>query len=105
MTIQRLLITKLDGTEITVTPCLADNLNFERTLKNNPQWGSLQDNQVKAGPFRAWSAGKREGSVTETWEDFANVVASVDVAPEPAGDDADEVDGLGLDGRTTPPTI
>lgn len=107
MAIQRLLITKLDGSEIIVTPCLADNLNFERTLKNNPSWGSLQENQVKAGPFRAWSAGKREGTVTETWEEFANVVAAVDVAPEtaPAEDEDLEVAGLGLGGPTTQPTI
>jgi hypothetical protein len=108
MALQRLLITKTDGTEVTVTPCLADTLNFERTLKNNPAWGSLQENQLKAGPFRAWSAGKREGSVTESWEEFANTCANVDVAPEPAaaaGDGEDlEVDGLGLGGLTTAPT-
>jgi len=106
MAIQRLLITKMDGTEVIVTPNLGDSLNFERTLKNNPKWGTLQENQLKAGPFRAWSAGKREGSITETWEDFANVVADVSVAPEPAPADDDEVvAGLGLGGETTAPTI
>lgn len=106
MAIQRLTITKVDGTEVTVTPCLADTLNFERTLKNNPAWGSLQENQLKAGPFRAWSAGKREGTITETWEEFAGTCAAVDVAEDaPAADDAAEVDGLGLGGLTTQPTI
>lgn len=107
MAIQRLLITKLDGTEITVTPCLADNLNFERTLKNNPSWGTLQENQVKAGPFRAWSAGRRENSITESWDEFINAVQDVTVAPEPANavEDENVVDGLGLGTETTQPTI
>ena len=106
MAIQRLLITKMDGTEVIVTPNLGDSLNFERTLKNNPKWGTLQENQLKAGPFRAWSAGKREGTITETWEEFANVVADVSVAAEPAAADPEnEVDGLGLGTETTQHTI
>jgi hypothetical protein len=106
MAIQRLTITRLDGSEITVTPNLADSINFEGTLRKNPQWGTLAQNQVKAGPFRAWSAGRREGTVTESWEDFLNNTANVEVAedPAPADDDATEVDGLGLDTRTIQPT-
>lgn len=105
MAIQRLTITRLDGSEITVTPNLADSLNFETTLRKNPQWGTLQQNQLKAGPFRAWSAGRREGTVTETWEEFVNGVAEVAVAPEALEDDENEVAGLGLDTPTIQPTI
>lgn len=107
MAIQKLTITKLDGTEVTVTPNLADTLNFETTLRKNPQWGTLEQNKLKAGPFRAWSAGRREGSVTETWEDFIANTAEVAVAAEPAADEDDdnEVAGLGLDTPTIQPTI
>jgi hypothetical protein len=99
MAIQRLKITRLDGSETIVTPNLADSINFETTLRKNPQWGTLAQNQVKAGPFRAWSAGRREGSITDTWEDFLNNTAEVAVA-EDAPADENEVDGLGLDTPT-----
>lgn len=104
MAIQKLTITKLDGTEVTVTPNLADTLNFETTLRKNPSWGTLEQNKLKAGPFRAWSAGRREGTVTETWEDFISNTAEVAVAEDVADDD-NEVAGLGLDTPTTAPTI
>ena len=105
MAIQRLTITKNDGSEITVTPNLADTLNFETTLRKNPQWGTLEQNKLKAGPFRAWSAGRREGTVTESWEEFIQNTAEVAVAEAPAEDEALEVDGLGLDTPTIQPTI
>lgn len=104
MALQKLTITRLDGTETTVTPNLGDTLNFERTLKNNPRWGSLQENVLRMQPFRAWSAGKREGTITETWEEFADNVADVTAAGANE-DDEDVVAGLGKDTATTPPTI
>ena len=106
MAIQRLTITKIDGTEFTVTPNLADTLNFETTLRKNPQWGTLAQNQLKAGPFRAWSAARREGLITETWEDFISSTAEVALVAAPAADDDDdnEVAGLGLDTPTIQPT-
>lgn len=105
MAVQRLTITRLDGTEVTVTPNIADSLNFETTLRKNPQWGTLAQNQVKAGPFRAWSAGRREGTITESWEEFTNNVSEVAVAKAPEVEDENEVAGLGLDTPTNQPTI
>lgn len=102
MAIQRLTITRLDGTETTVTPCLADTLNFEATLKKNPRWGDLKENALKMQPFRAWSAGRREGTVTETWEEFTTSVAEVSFAVEEGTEDDDaEGSALGLDGSPT----
>ena len=105
MAIQKLTITKLDGTEVTVTPNIADTLNFETTLRKNPQWGTLEQNKLKAGPFRAWSAGRREGTVTESWDEFIATTAEVAVAEAPAEGEDLEVDDLGLDTPTIQPTI
>jgi hypothetical protein len=103
MALQRLTITHLDGTERTVTPNLGDTLNFERTLKNNPRWGSLQENALKMQPFRAWSASKREDPNTATWEEWVESVADVTLAGD---DDAeDTVDGLGKDTLMNQPSI
>jgi hypothetical protein len=103
MALQRLNITYLDGSVRTVTPNLGDTLNFERTLKNNPRWGTLQENALKMQPFRAWSAAKREDPNTVTWEEWVESVADVTLAGD---DDAeDTVDGLGKDTLTNPPTI
>lgn len=106
MTIQRLTITKIDGTEVTVTPNLGDTLNFEQFLRKNPRYGALDQNKLALGPFRAWSAGRREGTITESWEDFASAVADVNVAPDAADVDPDnEVAGLGEGTATIQPTI
>lgn len=105
MAIQRLTITRHDGSEVTVTPNLGDTLNFERTLKQNPKWGSLQENALKMQPFRAWSAGRREGVISDTWEDFTTgpyAAISVDLAGE--DEDEDEVPGVGLDTPMEAPT-
>lgn len=107
--IKRLIITRADGTEATVTPNLGDTLNFEATLRKNPRWGTLQENALKMQPFRAWSAGRREGVISETWEEFsAGASAVLDVRFEEE-EDAEEsdlaVDGLGLDTPTNQPTI
>ena len=105
MAIQKLTIVRLDGTEVTVTPNLGDTLNFETTLRKNPHWGDLKQNALKMQPFRAWSAGRREGTVTESWEEFASAVADVRAADEPPADDDDlDVDGLGLGTRTNQST-
>lgn len=105
MAITQLTITHLDGSEVTVTPNLGDTLNFERTLKNNPRWGSLQENALKMQPFRAWSAARRENPATASWEEWVETVADVRLADDVAGDDADEVAGLGKGTLTSPPTI
>lgn len=104
--IRRLIIARTDGTELAVTPNLADTLNFEATLRKNPRWGSLQENALKMQPFRAWSAARREGLLSESWEDFANAVIEVRFEDD---EDAEEselaVDGLGKDTPTNQPTI
>ena len=105
MAIQRLTITKIDGTEVTVTPNLGDTLNFEQMLRKNPRYGALDQNKLALGPFRAWSAGKREGVVTETWEEFAGAVADVSVADDDAAVDDENVTALGEDTATIQPTI
>ena len=107
MAIQKFTITQHDGSEVTVTPNLGDTLNFERTLKQNPKWGSLQENALKMQPFRAWSAGRREGTITATWEDFTTgPEAAIDVSPADEADEADdlEVPGWGLGTTTEQPT-
>ena len=104
-TIKRLVVTRADGTEFTVTPNLGDTLNFETTLRKNPRWGSLQENVLKMQPFRAWSAARRAGLYDGTWEDFsAGENAVLDVSFEDT-DHEDElaVDGVGLDTPTAAP--
>ena len=105
--IKRLVVTRHDGTEFTVTPNLGDTLNFENTLRKNPRWGSLQENVLKMQPFRAWSAARRTGEFEGSWEDFsAGPEAVLDVSFEDDGADDDElaVDGVGLDTPTAAPT-
>lgn len=109
-TIKRLVVTRADGTTFTVTPNLGDTLNFESTLRKNPRWGTLQENVLKMQPFRAWSAGRRTGAVTESWEDFSSGENAVlDVSFEDAEDAGDDdelaVDGVGLDTPTVPASI
>lgn len=105
MAIQRLTITKIDGTEVTVTPNLGDTLNFEQMLRKNPRYGALDQNKLALGPFRAWSAGRREGTITESWEDFAAAVADVSVAEDAAADDDENATALGEGTATIQPTI
>lgn len=113
MAIKRFTITRADGTEVEVTPNLGDTLNFERTIKRNPRLGTIQDNMLMMQPFRCWSAGKRQGLITETWEEFSegpNAALEVNLVEDKdteAGDN--EVDlggatGLGLDTPTEAPT-
>lgn len=113
MAIKRFTITRADGTETTVTPNLGDTLNFERTVKRNPRLGTIQDNMLMMQPFRCWSAGKREGTITETWEEFSdgpNAVLEVNLVEDADADTEDtEVDlggatGLGLDTPTGQPS-
>lgn len=113
MAIKRFTILRADGTETTVTPNLGDTLNFERTIKRNPRLGSIQDNMLMMQPFRCWSAGKREGTITETWEEFSegpNAALEVNLVDDSAAEDTDtEVDlggatGLGLDTPMEAPT-
>ncbi|MHA7293697.1 hypothetical protein [Arthrobacter sp. HLT1-21] len=105
MSIQQLKITRLDGTEIVVTPNLGDTLNFETTLrKNKAKWGTLEENALKMGPFRAWSAGRREGSITETWDEFTTNVADVSNVEAVEDTDEDTETPLGLGTPTEQPT-
>lgn len=87
-----------DGREpITVTSNLFDQRNFELSLRKNKSWGSLGDNLLRMGAFRAWSAARRQGLLDLTWEQFyeheSSPVSSVMEAP--ADEDEDEVEGLG----------
>lgn len=106
-TIKRLVVTRADGTEFTVTPNLGDTLNFENTLRKNPRWGTLQENVLKMQPFRAWSAARRTGDYEGTWEDFSageNAVLDVSFEDTDAEDEL-AVDGVGLDTPTDQPAI
>lgn len=105
MTINQLTIVRLDGTEVTVTPNLGDTLNFETTLRKNPQWGDLKANALKMQPFRAWSAGRREGTITETWEEFTASVHEVNFTENTVDENPDHVEDLGLDTPTAAPYI
>lgn len=96
-------ILRADGTEVKVTPNLGDTLNFERTVKRNPRMGSIQDNMLMMQPFRCWSAGKREGTVTDTWEEFSdgpNAVLEVNLVEDTTADDDENAVDLG--GATGP---
>lgn len=116
MAIKRLTITRIDGTETTVTPNLADTIAFEAFLRKDPRRGSLQQNMLTLQPFRAFSAARREGVITESWEDFLagtlEVTADTGAADTGAADtepEADEVDlggvtGLGKDTPILQPT-
>lgn len=106
-TIKRLVVTRADGTEFTVTPNLGDTINFENTLRKNPRWGSLQENVLKMQPFRAWSAARRTGQFEGTWEEFsagADAVLEVRFEDDTADDDELAVEGVGLDTPTAAPT-
>lgn len=100
MAITQLVISKADGTEVTVTPNLGDTLNFETTLRKNKHWGDLKQNALKMNPFRAWSAGRREGTITESWEEFQSTCLDVSTKEDDDADDDLDVDGLGLDTQT-----
>lgn len=89
MAAQKLTITFCDESTMTVVPNLADTLNFERTLRKNPSWGTVQQNLLTGGPFRAWSALRRQGLTEMTWEEFSNgdtAVLSVDVEDDEDND-------------------
>lgn len=91
-------ILRADGSEVHVTPNLGDTLNFERTVKRNPRMGSIQDNMLMMQPFRCWSAGKREGTITDTWEEFSdgpNAVLEVNLVDDAAADDDENAVDLG----------
>lgn len=105
MSIPQLTVLHNDGTEITVTPNLFDTFGFEKMLKSNPRLGTISENRLKLQAFRAWSAGKREGKVTQTWEQFSGpettVLQVTETEPEDTETDEDlETLGMGLD---TPP--
>lgn len=111
MAIKRLTITRTDGTEISVTPNLADTIAFEAFLRKDPRRGTLQQNMLTLQPFRAWNAARREGTVDEGWEDFlANTLeVTADTGEndtEPSDDEVDlgGVTGLGKDTPTVQPT-
>lgn len=104
MAIPQLTVLNTDGTETIVTPNLFDTFGFEKMLKTNPKLGTLAENRLKLQAFRAWSAGKREGKITQTWEEFSGPATTVlqvteTEAPEETDEDLETL-GLGLD---TPP--
>lgn len=104
MSIPQLTVLHNDGTETTVTPNLFDTFGFEKMLKTNPRLGTLSENRLKLQAFRAWSAGKREGTITQTWEEFSGPATTVlqvteTEQPDPEGEDLETL-GMGLD---TPP--
>jgi hypothetical protein len=103
MAIPQLTILTTDGSETTVTPNLFDTFGFEKMLKANPRLGTLRENTLKLQAFRAWSAGKREGTVKQTWEEFSgpdtNVLQVTETETETADEELETL-GMGLD---TPP--
>jgi len=106
MAIKHLVITRHDGTELTVTPNIGDTLAFEQTLKKNPRLGGVTDNLLMAAPFRAWSAAKRAGLLEQTWEDFTTGPEAALHVGEKDDETADEEgDELGLGGATIQHTI
>ncbi|HXG71268.1 MAG TPA: hypothetical protein VNJ04_11750 [Gemmatimonadaceae bacterium] len=111
MAIETLRITFTDGrTPVDVVPNLFDQVAFERALRNNKQWGKLQDNILRMQVFRGWSAANRTGVLDMSWEDFNDdpntPVQSVTVVHDDDEDDDDEleVEGLGKGTRAIPST-
>lgn len=97
----RFTITFADGTTQTVTTTLEDRLNFESTLRKNKHWGSLSDNALKMPAFVAWSAAKRLGLTTLSWDEFSrgeHAVLDVELFTEEPTEL--EVEGLGEDSTT-----
>jgi hypothetical protein len=96
-----LTITQHDGQTVDVTPNIGDTLAFESTLRKNKSWGGLTDNAMRMMFFRAWSAAKREGKTTQTWDEFSSGEHAVtDVSFKKADEveadpEAAAVEGLG----------
>lgn len=85
--IQKITVAVLmaDGQVHNVDTILADQIAFSTTRQRH-NWPSAQDDPILFGSFLAFSAMKRTGAFSGTWDDFLLQVAAVDVA------DAGEVD-------------
>lgn len=78
---QQLGVTLADGSSWTVwTAPLDDDLRAATARKHS--WPSPQDNPVGYLAFLAWSAGRRHGLHTLTWESFLNDVTELEVVEE-----------------------
>jgi hypothetical protein len=98
--LEKLRIHWADGTETDVAPLLPDTWAFETALKNNPSWGGLKDNLMKAQQFKAFAALKRTEPGDEraaSWAVFGNQVHNISVVDDDAPADELEVPGVGLD--------
>jgi len=109
MALEHLQINWADGTTTTVLPLLPDTWKFEEALKNNPRWGGLKDNLMKASQYKAFAALQRIGTDperTRSWAEFGLLVSNVVTADDDDSAPVDEleVDGLGLDTQTAPYT-
>ncbi|GAA3342981.1 hypothetical protein GCM10017714_33660 [Curtobacterium pusillum] len=102
-----LVVTPATGDAFEVTPNISDTLAFETTLRKNKAWGSISENAMRMQFFRAWSAAKREGKTTQTWDEWSSGEnAVVDVTFKSADDveAADAADHLGEDTPEGQPT-
>lgn len=91
MAIQRVKFAVLmeDGTEYPeVMTNLFDQVAYDRE-RIRRRWPPMQDNQMTFAAFTAYSAMRRQGMYTGTYDDFLNAVAAVDEHNDDADDDVD----------------
>jgi hypothetical protein len=69
-----------NGDVFDVTTKTSDYLLFETTAKRH-RWGGISDNPALWEAFLGWSALKRVGKFSGTWEEFTKAVDIVEGVP------------------------
>lgn len=69
----------------TVHAGAGDMMRYELTARKQ-HWGTMADMPLLSSAFLAWSAAKRSGLYTDTWESFRDALVDLDTS---AGDDSE----------------
>ncbi|MFD2674988.1 hypothetical protein [Gulosibacter bifidus] len=81
------------GNTFTVSPKFADKIAFEQYLANR-NIGNIATNVFRMQAFCTWRAGKRDGHIDMTLDDFMNQLVEIDVTEAPAIDDEADDDAM-----------
>lgn len=83
-----LTVTMVDGTVYELHTIYADVVHYESTARKH-KWGTISDSFVTAQGFISWRALKRTGKVDQAYEQWIELVDSIDRTD--TGDEDDEV--------------